>query len=90
MTEQVKTEPVKSVSRARKVLAAILDLVTIFFGAGYAIGYATGGHATGAIRPGGFELEGGPAVICIAVVVLYFVLGYRFGGTLWQRILHAR
>jgi hypothetical protein len=79
------TEQVKSVSMARKVFAAILDFVTIFFAAGYAIGYATG-----AARPDGFSLEGGPALICIAVVVLYFVLGYRFGGTLWQRILHAR
>jgi hypothetical protein len=79
------TEHVKSVSMARKVFAAILDFVTIFFAAGYAIGYATG-----VVRPDGFSLEGGPALICIAVVVLYFVLGYRFGGTLWQRILHAR
>jgi hypothetical protein len=79
------TEQVKSVSMARKVFAAILDFVTIFFAAGYAIGYATG-----AGRLDGFSLEGGPALICIAVVVLYFVLGYRFGGTLWQRILHAR
>jgi len=82
------TEQVRSVSMAaRKVFAAILDFVTIFFGAGYAVGYATG-----AARPDGFgfSLEGGPALICIAVVLLYFVLGYRFGGTLWQRILHAR
>jgi hypothetical protein len=84
------TEQVKSVSMARKVFAAILDFVTIFFGTGYAIGYAIGGHATGAVRPDGFSLEGGPALTCIAAVVLYFVLGYRFGGTLWQRILHVR
>jgi hypothetical protein len=79
------TEQVKSVSMARKVFAAILDFVTIFFGAGYAISYAIGVG-----RPDGFNLEGRPALICVAVVVLYFVLGYRFGGTLWQRILHAR
>jgi len=78
-------EQVKSVSMSRKVFAAILDFVTIFFGAGYAIGYAIG-----AVGTNGFSLEGGPALICIAVVVLYFILGYRFGGTPWQRILHAR
>jgi hypothetical protein len=78
------TEQVTSISAVRKVFAAILDFVTIFFGAGYAIGCAIG-----AARPDGFSLEGGPALICIAIVVLYFVLGYRFGGTPWQRILHA-
>jgi hypothetical protein len=35
-----------------------------------------------------YSVAGGPASICIAVVVLYSVLGYRFGGTPWQRILH--
>lgn len=87
MTEQVKSvSMVRNVfAMARYVLAAILDFVTIFFGAGYAIGYATG-----AVGPDGFDLKGGPALICIAVVVLYFVLGKWFGGTLWQRILHAR
>ena len=78
------TEQIKSVSMARRVFAAILDFVTIFFGAGYAISYAIG-----AGRPDGFSLQGGPAFICIALVVLYFVLGHRFGGTLWQRILHV-
>jgi hypothetical protein len=90
MTEQVNmTEQVKSVSMARKVFAAILDFVTIFFGAGYAIGYATGGLSADGLSHG-FSLEGVPVLIFSAVVVLYFVLGDRFGGTLWQRILRAR
>ena len=39
----------------------------------------------------GFELNGAPAFIVLAVVVLYFIVFRRFlGGTLFQRLLGAR
>ena len=75
----------KPASTWRRVLAAIFDFLTIFFVAGYAIGYATGGTTND-----GFKLQGAPAFGLFAVIVAYFVVGRKYaGGTLWQRILRA-
>ncbi len=69
----------------RKVLAAVLDFLTVFFVGGYIIGMLTG-NTTG----GGFKLEGLPALLLFALIIAYFVVGRKFlGGTLWQRILRA-
>ena len=69
----------------RKVFAAILDFIFIFALAGYVIGYFAGG-----LTEGGFKLEGAPAFILFAVVVLYFIVFRRYlGGTLFQRLLGA-
>lgn len=79
------TDLVQPVATWRKVLAAILDFFTIFFAAGYAVGYLTGN-----VTAEGFNLQGGPALIVIAIVVLYFVAGSKYlGGTIWQRILYS-
>lgn len=68
----------------RKVLAAILDFLMVFFLGGYAIGYLTGGTT-----PEGFKLEGAPAIALFALIVVYFVAGRKYlGGTVWQRILY--
>lgn len=68
----------------RKVLAAILDFLMVFFIGGYAIGYLTGGNT-----PEGFKLEGAPAIVLFALIVVYFVAGSKYlGGTVWQRILY--
>jgi len=76
----------KPVATWRKVVAAILDFFFIMFLAGYLIGYLTGN-----LNDGGFNLTGGPALLLIAVVVLYFVIFRRYlGGTLFQRLLGAR
>lgn len=76
---------IKPVSTWRKVLAAILDVITIFWAAGYGVAYFTGG-----LTPDGFKLNGGPAFLVFAIVVAYFVIGRKYaGGTLWQRILAA-
>ncbi len=70
----------------RKVLAAILDFIFVFAVAGYAIGYATGN-----LTDEGFSLNGGPAFLLFAIVILYFALFSRYlGGTVWQRILRVR
>ncbi|WP_244500457.1 hypothetical protein [Methyloceanibacter methanicus] len=44
----------KPVSTWRKVLAAIFDLITIFFAGGYAVA-----SLTGSLTPDGFALQGG-------------------------------
>ncbi len=80
------TDVVKPVSTWRKVFAAILDFLTVFFVGGYIIGYSTGDLTTD-----GFKLDGMPALILFALIVVYFVVGSKYlGGTIWQRILSAR
>ena len=65
----------------KRVVAAILDFIMVFFVGGYLIGAATGG-----LQPGGFNLEGWPAAFLFAVVIAYFYIGRRMaGGTLWDR-----
>lgn len=76
---------VKPVAMWRVVLAAILDFFTVFLIGGYLIGKLTGN-----LTSGGFNLEGGPALILFAVIFVYFVIRQRFlGGLVWQRILGA-
>ncbi len=83
---QPETAPVRPVSTARKVFAAILDFLFIFIIAGYAVARLTGGATEE-----GFELKGMPAFAVFAVVVLYFIVFSRFlGGTLFQRLLGVR
>jgi hypothetical protein len=66
----------------RRVVAPILDFLTVFFAGGYLIGLATGSRT-----PGGFNLNGWPAVLLFAVIAAYFLVGRRLaGGTLWDRI----
>ena len=69
----------------RKVLAAILDFLMVFFVGGYAIG-----HLTGEVTAEGFNLQGTSALILFAVIVVYFVVGTKYlGGTIWQHILYT-
>ena len=80
------TDIVKPIATWRKVLAAVLDFLTILFVGGYAVGYLTGN-----LTADGFNLEGKSALILFAVIIVYFVVGSKYlGGTVWQRILHAR
>ena len=76
----------KRVSMWRKILAAILDFLTVFIVGGYVIA-----KLTGSTTEGGFQLNGTPALILFAIVIAYFWLGSRYaGGTIWQRILKTR
>ncbi len=80
------TDTVKPVATWRKVLAAILDFFTVFFVGGYAIA-----RLTGNMTADGFKLEGMPALVLFALIVVYFVAGSKYpGGTIWQRILYKR
>lgn len=67
------------------VLGVVLDLLTVFFVAGFAIASVTGERTAQ-----GFQLEGFSALLLFALVVGYFIAGRRYGGTLWQRILGTR
>jgi hypothetical protein len=79
-------EPRHSVATWRKVVAAALDFLFVFFIAGFAVGYLTGN-----LTKGGFELHGAPALAVFAAIALYFVVCTRFlGGTVWQRVLGVR
>lgn len=88
MSQPAVSEPnaPKPVATWRKVVAAILDFIFVFAIAGYAIGYMIG-----SLTEGGFNLQGGPAFILFAIVILYFVIFTRYlGGTVWQRLLGVR
>lgn len=83
---QSDVTPVKQVSTARKVFAAILDVLFIFIVAGYGVA-----HFAGGTTEGGFELNGAPAFALFGIIVLYFIVFSRFfGGTLFQRLLGVR
>lgn len=69
----------------KKVVAAILDFLTVFIGGGYLIALATG-NTTDA----GFDLQGGPAFAAFGLIIVYFVVLPRIGGTIWQRILGTK
>jgi uncharacterized RDD family membrane protein YckC len=70
----------------KKVAAFALDLLGSFFAFGYGIGALTGNTSKS-----GFRLEGGWALLVIALVIAYFVLMNRcFGTTLGKLILGIR
>jgi hypothetical protein len=46
--------------------------------------------ATGNTTDSGFELNGTPAFLAFALIIAYFILMPRFGGTIWQRILKTK
>lgn len=72
----------RPVATWRVMLAAILDSLTAFVLFGYLVAKATGNTTEG-----GFKLNGMPALALFALVIVYFVVGNRTGGTLWKRIL---
>jgi DMSO reductase anchor subunit len=73
-----------TVSTWRKVLAAILDFITIFVVGGYAIAKLTGNT-----NESGFQLNGVPAIVLFVAIGLYFWLGGKYRFRLWKRILKA-
>lgn len=70
----------------KRVIAGILDFVTVMSVGGYVIALYTGGTTSD-----GFSLNGPPAFALFALIVIYFFVGRRYaGGTLWDRILRIR
>ncbi len=79
------SEQTAPVATWRKVLAGIFDFLPVFFVGGYVIGKLTGN-----LTDDGFKLEGLPALLLFALIIVYFVVGRKYlGGTIWQRILRA-
>jgi len=76
----------KSAPAWKVVLAFFLDLFVSFFVIGYIVAALTGN-----LTDGGFEMNGAPALITFAVIIVYFVgMGKYAGGTVFQRLLKTR
>lgn len=73
---------VAKASNWRIILAFFLDFFTAFFVIGFVIA-----SLTGALTSNGFQLSGLPALLAFALIIAYFFVGNRTGGTLWKRIL---
>ncbi len=70
----------------KQMVAAILDVVTVFIVGGYVIGFLTGG-----LIGNGFSLDGSRARWLGAILVVYFVVGRGAAGcTLWDRIFRIK
>ena len=69
----------------KKIVAAILDFLTVFIGGGLAIASFTGDTTENGFFAGG--RSGPPA---FGVMAAYFIVLPRLGGTIWQRILKTR
>ncbi len=78
MTPDTSPEPVPT---WKHVLAFILDFVLALFVFGGLIA-----ALTGAWTSSGFELTGLPALVAFALIILYFVVGNRLGGTVFKRL----
>lgn len=66
----------------RRIFAGILDFLLVFFGFGFLIA-----SFTGDTTETGFQLNGWPAVLMLALVIAYFVVFNRYlGGTIFKRI----
>ncbi len=69
----------------RKIIAGVLDFITIFVLAGVAVGYFTGN-----LTENGFELYGWPALLTFAIMIGYFAIFQKYlGGTIWRYILRV-
>jgi hypothetical protein len=70
----------------KRVVASILDFLTVFLVGGYVIGLMVGGDTAN-----GFQLSGAAAFALFAVIVIYFYVGRRHArGTLWDRFFRIR
>jgi LPXTG-motif cell wall-anchored protein len=67
----------------KRTVAAALDFLMLFFGGGWIIA-----RLTGETTDAGFTLSGMPALVLLAIIIAYFIVGRKFaGGTIWDRIL---
>ena len=85
MTDIPPTQP-KKPATWKLILAGILDFITAFVGLGFLVAWLTGG-----LTANGFNLTGAPALVCLLLVIAYFIVFNKYlGGTIWRWILGAR
>ncbi len=72
----------RPVAHWRIILAFVLDLLSSFVVIGFLVAELFGGRTEG-----GFTLGGWRAILLLALIIAYFVIGGRNGGTIWQRVL---
>jgi len=73
----------------KRIAAGFLDFLLAFFGLGTVLGKifpAAPSNAQGAGTTELFTLNGWPALLLIALIVAYFVVLGRTGGTVFQRL----
>jgi hypothetical protein len=81
---------------SKRIVAGILDFLLAFFGIGFVLGkiFPAEPHAavkiTGAATTEVFALSGWPALLLIALIVAYFVVLGRTGGTVFQRLFRMK
>ena len=68
----------------RIIVAFVLDLITAFVVFGWLVAKLFGG-----MIETGCKQDGWPALHSIALIIAYFIVGSRTGGTLWARLLGA-
>jgi hypothetical protein len=85
MTDPQNPESAQRIAGWRYVLAFIIDLILAFAVIGYVVAALTGN-----LTSGGFNMEGGPALVTFALIIAYFVLGGRFGFRLGDRLFGIR
>jgi hypothetical protein len=86
MSDQTGSATIAKAPFWRRGLAGFLDFVTVFWVGGYVIG-----SMSSETTQDGFNLTGPAALMLLAVIVLYFYLGWKVvGGTIWQRVFGAR
>ncbi len=67
----------------KRIVASVLDFITVFMVGGYIIG-----ALTGSLTPKGVSLDEGPTYALLVVIVVYFLAGRWYaGGTLWDRLI---
>jgi hypothetical protein len=79
-------DEIKRAAIWKRVAAAILDFLMLFFIGGFAIASLTGG-----LTSNGFKLQGAPSLVLLAIIAVYFFVCRRYaGGTLWDRIFRIQ
>ena len=78
----MRTALVSALPAFKWVMASMLDLFTSFVGFGYLVAFATG-----AVTEDAVALTAAGGAVVLALMVGYFAVFARLGGTPWQRVL---
>ncbi len=78
----IELPPDQRVAQWRITAAGVLDLLTIALPTAYVVA-----HLTGNVTEDKLSVSGWGAWLWLAIIVAYFVIGKRTGGTIWERVL---